>query len=173
MPRRAGFQQGTPTFVGKGHELDDAYKVAMLRLSLVAGVGPRARRALLDHCGDPHAVLNASAYELRQVRGIGPKACDAIRDAAQSDAYKVELQRCQRHSIEIVVEGDARYPSNLKPIDDPPGVADKGTERGLSGPTDRYRETAERGAGAAASFNWQDGQQDRRDSNRSVFCDRR
>ena len=44
-----------------------------VRLSLVSGVGPLLRRALLEHFGTAASVLSASRDELQHVDGIGPK----------------------------------------------------------------------------------------------------
>ena len=45
-----------------------------LRLCLIPGVGPRTRRALLERFGTCAATLAASAEQLRQVPGIGPRS---------------------------------------------------------------------------------------------------
>ena len=47
--------------------------VDSVRLSLVSGVGPLLRKALLERFGSPAAVLAATRGELQSVEGIGPK----------------------------------------------------------------------------------------------------
>ena len=44
-----------------------------LRLTLIPGVGPRMRQALLERFGSARAVLAAAPSELRSVSGVGPK----------------------------------------------------------------------------------------------------
>jgi excinuclease UvrABC nuclease subunit len=41
-----------------------------MRLSMIAGIGPHLRKALLDEFGTPRAVLRAAPAELRRVPGI-------------------------------------------------------------------------------------------------------
>ena len=48
--------------------------VDTLRLSLVSGVGPRIRKALLERFGSARAALAAAPSELREVQGVGPEA---------------------------------------------------------------------------------------------------
>lgn len=102
--------------------IDPADRIAMLRLALIPGVGPRTRQALLDHFDSPTAVLRAPPAELRSVSGVGPKICAAIRAAADSNEHLAEIARCQQYEIDIWVQGDESYPQHLKHIHDPPGV---------------------------------------------------
>jgi DNA processing protein len=95
--------------------------VDTLRLSLIPGVGPRNRRALLERFGSPKDVLAASPSELREVPGIGPKLCRKIADADQIDV-EAELELCRAHGVDILVEADEAYPRMLREIHDPPGV---------------------------------------------------
>lgn len=99
---------------------DDAL-AATLRLSLVRGVGPRLRKALLERFDTPAEVLAASPEQLQQVAGIGPKVCRAIREAGQIDVDE-QLALCRQHGIELVPDFDGRYPRMLSEICDPPGV---------------------------------------------------
>ena len=47
--------------------------IESVRLSMVSGVGPLLRKALLERFGSPTAVLAATKGELQGVEGIGPK----------------------------------------------------------------------------------------------------
>src|SRR6476619_7613812 len=64
-----------------------------VRLSLVSGVGPLLRKALLERFGSAAAVLAATKGELQAVDGIG-----------------------------VLTEEGADYPRPLREIQDPPGV---------------------------------------------------
>jgi DNA processing protein len=77
-----------------------------VQLALVSGVGPRHRQDLLVWFGSPAAVLAAS---------------------------KAELELAAAHRIDVLVEGDDRYPRPLRQIHDPPGVLFR---RGTASPQD-------------------------------------
>ena len=98
-----------------------------LRLSLISGVGPRIRQALLARFGSPGAVLRAAPSELHEVAGVGPKLTRKIAAAGDEIDVEAEIALCRQHDIEILVEpcdgaDDSRYPRMLREIHDPPGV---------------------------------------------------
>jgi DNA processing protein len=76
---------------------------------------------LLERFGTCAATLAASAEQLLQVPGIGPRLCDRIRHAGEIDVDR-EIELCRRHQIDIIPEADRRYPGLLREIPDPPGV---------------------------------------------------
>jgi DNA processing protein len=94
----------------------------MLTLCLVPGVGPRTRRALLEHFASVEQVLSLPADQLRQVPGVGRELSSRIARARNEIDTEREIQLCQQHSVGILVEADDRYPRLLKEIPDPPGV---------------------------------------------------
>jgi DNA processing protein len=93
-----------------------------LRLSLVPGVGPRTRKALLERFGTPAAVLRAAPCELREIHGVGPKLLRKIVAAGEEIDAEVEIALCREHGITILTDADPRYPELLRQIPDPPGV---------------------------------------------------
>ncbi len=93
-----------------------------LRLSLIPGVGPRLRQALLERFGTPAAILAAAPSDLREVQGIGPKLAHSIAGARDDIDVERELALCSEHAIEIVAHGTDTYPRSLVEIHDPPGV---------------------------------------------------
>jgi DNA processing protein len=111
--------------VGSQSELrataDNEALVAALRLSLVSGVGPLTRKALLEHFGSAENVLKATGQQLREVPGVGAKVSRAIKDADAIDVER-ELALCRDHGLDVIVESDPRYPRMLREIHDPPGV---------------------------------------------------
>ena len=100
-----------------GDELRDT-----LRLTLVPGVGPRTRRALLERFGSPRAVLAAAPSALRDVPGVGPKLTENILHAEQAIDVEEEIALCREQGVDILIESDPRYPRMLREIPDPPGV---------------------------------------------------
>jgi DNA processing protein len=89
---------------------------------MVAGVGPRTRRLLLDRFGSSEAVLAAAPSELRSVQGVGPKLTERIVAAREEIDVDSLIAVCQRRDVEIVAETDEPYPSLLHQIPDPPPV---------------------------------------------------
>ena len=100
----------------------DAALAAALQLTLVSGVGPRTRKALLAHFGSAEAALKASEYELRKVDGIGQKVSRNIAHARTEIDAAAELRICREHEIQVIVEGGSDYPRLLSEIPDPPGA---------------------------------------------------
>lgn len=99
----------------------DAVSAAM-RLSLVPGVGPRLRKALIERFETPAAVLAAAPSQLREVPGIGAKLCQAIARANETIDVAAERELCRQHGIQIVIDSQAPYPRPLREIHDPPGL---------------------------------------------------
>jgi DNA processing protein len=93
-----------------------------LQLSLVAGVGPRLRKALIERFGDATAVLDAAPSDLRAVEGIGPKLTDRIAAARREIDPSEVLATCRQHGIDILSDADPAYPAMLREIHDPPAV---------------------------------------------------
>src|SRR3954471_24666504 len=93
-----------------------------VRLSLVSGVGPLLRKALLERFNTPAAVLAAGKDELQRVDGVGPKTAARIVAARDEIDAEAELQLAADNGIEVLIETDAAYPRPLLQIHDPPGV---------------------------------------------------
>lgn len=96
--------------------------VDTLRLSLISGVGPRIRKALLERFGSARAVLMAAPSELREVHGVGPKLTRSIAEADHAIDVEAEIALCREHGIDILTEAHTDYPRPLREIHDPPGV---------------------------------------------------
>jgi DNA processing protein len=93
-----------------------------VRLSLVSGVGPLLRKALLERFGTPAAVLAADRGVLQTVQGIGPKTADRIVAARDEIDAESELRIAAQHGIDVLTEAGDDYPRPLRNIHDPPGV---------------------------------------------------
>jgi DNA processing protein len=96
--------------------------VDSVRLSLVSGVGPLLRKALLERFSTPAAVLAAGKDDLQAVPGIGPKIATRILAARDEIDAELELQIAADHGIDVLVESSDDYPRPLRTIHDPPGV---------------------------------------------------
>lgn len=96
--------------------------MAAVRLSLVSGVGPITRQALIERFSTAEATLAASQRELREVKGVGPKLATAIQAATREVDAEEELAYCASEQIKVLIERDDEYPARLRDIPDPPGV---------------------------------------------------
>lgn len=96
--------------------------VSALRLTLIPGVGPRLRKALMEQFGTPQAVLAAPPSELRRVPGIGAKLSQAIAAANETIDAEAEIELCRSRGVQILLDLQRGYPRPLREIHDPPGV---------------------------------------------------
>jgi len=94
--------------------------VASLRLSLVAGVGPLTRQALLERFGSAQAVLAAAPSQLRDVPGVGTALARKIVAANEDIDAEQELRLCRERGVTIVADTDPAYPRLLHEIHSPP-----------------------------------------------------
>jgi DNA processing protein len=147
--------EGSPEVVVNSH----------VALALVPGLGPKLTAALLAHFGSPAAALKATASQLLQVPLIGDKLAHQFANAFAKVDVEKELALLARHGVTPVPHGDARYPSRLTTITDPPplvymkGSADAADAHsiGIVGSracTPYGRRMAERIAGDLARAGW-------------------
>jgi len=94
--------------------------VANLRLSLVPGVGPLTRQALLERFGSAEAVLAAAPSQLREVAGVGTTLARKILAAHEEIDAEQELRLCREAGVTIVADTDAAYPRLLREVHSPP-----------------------------------------------------
>src|SRR5262249_54153675 len=95
---------------------------ALVALNLIEHVGPIRARLLLDHFGEPTAILSASRQHLLQVRNIGEEVAEAIVSWEKNVNLAAELKRIADFGCKIVTQADAEYPKLLSQIYDPPLV---------------------------------------------------
>lgn len=95
---------------------------ALVALNLIGNVGPIRVRQLLEHFGDPAAILGAPRHELLRVHGIGEEVAQAIASWDKTVDLQAELKRIEEFGCRIVTQADAEYPELLRQIYDPPIV---------------------------------------------------
>src|SRR3954466_5046827 len=83
--------------VPRGDDLRD-----LVRLTMVAGVGPHTGRALLDRFGAATRVLDAPTSALRDVPNVGPKVAARIAGARRECDAEAELALCERSGVSVV-----------------------------------------------------------------------
>lgn len=95
---------------------------AYLALNLIPRLGPVRLRRLLNALGSPQRVLSATTDELRQVEGVGPEAAKSIAGWKETVRLDDELAAIEKAGITILIQTDAKYPTLLREIHDPPTV---------------------------------------------------
>ncbi|MGE3107432.1 MAG: DNA-processing protein DprA [Phycisphaerales bacterium] len=102
----------------------DPQTIALLRLTLVSGLGPILIGRLIQHCGSPAAALQAPASTLQSISGIGKERAARIRaqiDLSESRA-NAELAEADRLGVNILSILDPAYPPLLRQIPDAPPI---------------------------------------------------
>ncbi|PVV13316.1 MAG: DNA protecting protein DprA [gamma proteobacterium symbiont of Ctena orbiculata] len=91
---------------------------AWLLVGLASGIGSRYFQRLLDHYGDPQAILGASRRELAEL-GISHAAIDNL---LRQDRSRIEssLAWLAQPNHQLLTLGDEAYPPLLRQIDAPP-----------------------------------------------------
>jgi DNA processing protein len=92
----------------------------LLALQLVPGLGPCRTAALLQHFGSAGRARRASAAQLREVDGIGPKLAEQLARALPTADVDGELRRVERGGARLVALGTPEYPAALAQIADSP-----------------------------------------------------
>lgn len=95
---------------------------ALIALNMVQHVGPVRLRQLVEHLGDPVAVLRAPKQSLLRVQGISDATADAIATWESTVDLTAELKRIQEFGCSVVTQEDENYPELLRQIYDPPIV---------------------------------------------------
>jgi len=98
------------------------FREAFIALNMIEGVGPVRARQLLEHFGEPTAILRAASSQLERVRGIGPEVAASISNWEKNVDLAGELKRIQEFGCHVVIQSDENYPDLLKQIYDPPLV---------------------------------------------------
>jgi DNA processing protein len=89
---------------------------ALLKLSLLPGLPPRARTALLGADDLPEVLSAAAAPDER----LSPAALEAVRSGRVERAARLEMEECGRTGVRLVAWGSAAYPPRLTVTCDPP-----------------------------------------------------
>jgi len=92
----------------------------LLTLQLIPGLGPLRTAALLERFDSAREVLSASAEELAEVPGIGPKLSVEIVQGRREVDVEEELRLLEKHGVRLVARGTPEYPAALAEIHDPP-----------------------------------------------------
>lgn len=96
-------------------------KQAFLVLNALPDIGPITTNRLLAHFGgDPLRLFTASARELEEVKGVGPKISGNLRRWSELVDLEKEERRLVEAQATFVTCRDTAYPGLLREISDPP-----------------------------------------------------
>lgn len=95
---------------------------AVLRLTLIDGLGPVLIARLIHAFGSPASVLEQSEESLRLVKGVRKETARVIVADRRASADRVaeELARAEDLGVRLVTLGDPEYPPLLTAIPNPP-----------------------------------------------------
>ena len=91
-----------------------------LAFQSILGVGPVLIKRLMETYGSLPKVLELDHQTLINFEGIGPTLAQAILSCRIDEKVKREYEKIEKCGIDIICLTDARYPSLLKEIYDPP-----------------------------------------------------
>lgn len=89
---------------------------ALLKLTLVNGLGPRLIRSLLDRFGSAEQAVQASANELSQVPYISDRLARDFRLALDHLDVDGEIVHMSQHGVQPVFLGEPDYPQALAKV---------------------------------------------------------
>lgn len=88
-------------------------------LSEKFGIASKEFPRLAEAYHDPYDVYRLDEEEIEQLEGIGDGVKRRLCDKSLERAYSI-MRYCVKHKIDVIGYWDARYPSRLKTIEDPP-----------------------------------------------------
>jgi DNA processing protein len=108
--------------------MDHDEHLAVLRLNLTTGIGPRLFGALTEYFGSARAATEASAAQLAEVRGIGRDSAYKMREAMAAADPEAEFRKAEAAGVSLLIRGTPEYPIALTYLTDaPPVLYVKGT----------------------------------------------
>ncbi|MDD3052915.1 MAG: DNA-processing protein DprA [Endomicrobiaceae bacterium] len=100
----------------------DKEKLAIIKLNMVAELGPKKIVALSNYFGSAYNVLFASLKDLQMVDKITEKIALSIKHTVDSNIIDKEISLAKENGIDIFVYTEENYPLPLKDIYDFPPV---------------------------------------------------
>jgi len=101
---------------------NDTNRLTWLALYLIPGLGNAVIKRLVDHFGEPQAVLEAGVPDLMNVEGMRLEIAEKITQRALDREAADELRKAQQCHARILAYSDPSYPAFLREIHNPPMV---------------------------------------------------
>lgn len=106
-----------------------------IALNVMDGIGPVGVRSLVEVLGSVSAIFGATAAQLQQADGVGPRLAERICRQREALDVSGEKRHADETNTRIIAFCDDDYPSALKTIHDPPLVL---YVRGSIKPVDKH-----------------------------------
>ncbi len=94
--------------------------LAVVRLTMVPGVGARMYHLLVARFGTPEDVFQAAGEDLAAIPGVGPRLLHELRQPPSQEDASAIVDECAAAGIDVIWEEHPRYPRLLREIPDPP-----------------------------------------------------
>lgn len=97
-------------------------KIYQVALSMVPGIGDITSKTLVSYCGSAKEVFKKNRNQLSKIPGIGQVNADKIISFNKFSDAESEINKCNKHKIEILFFTDKSYPKKLKHAPDSPTI---------------------------------------------------
>lgn len=95
-------------------------KVCALALSLMEGIGPKRAKKLIEFCGGPEAVFQASKEELNEIPGMHRAALNQLTDPTFLKQAEAELNLALKKNWQVHFYSESAYPWRMRHCEDGP-----------------------------------------------------
>lgn len=95
-------------------------RLYQIALTKIKGIGPKTSRQLLEYCGSPENIFQASKKELLQIPNIGKATAAILQSKNYMEEAEKELAFVEKHRIDLLWMDDAAYPKRLLQCEDAP-----------------------------------------------------
>lgn len=97
-------------------------RLAQLALNFIPGVGHMLVKQLVSYCGSAEAVFKTPKSKLLKIPGIGTLTADSISKDVPIQKAEVELTKCEKEGVQILLHTDKSFPKRLNHISDAPSL---------------------------------------------------
>lgn len=95
-------------------------RLYQVSLSMIPGVGDIMAKTLLSYCGSAREVFKKNKSQLAKIPGIGSVNAERILAYKDFATAESEIQKCEKHQVQIIFFTDKAYPKKLKHAPDSP-----------------------------------------------------
>ncbi|MEQ8474878.1 DNA-processing protein DprA [Fulvivirga sp.] len=97
-------------------------RLAQLALNFIPGIGHMLVKQLVSYCGSAEAVFKTPKSKLLKIPGIGAFTADSISKDIPMKRAEVELNKCDKEGVQILLHTDKAFPKRLNHINDAPSL---------------------------------------------------
>ncbi len=90
-------------------------------LAQACGVASKNFVRLIERFSDPFEIYSLDSEQIEHIEGIGESLKAKLSDKRLEESYSV-IKFCKKKHVDVITYADARYPSRLRLLEDPPVV---------------------------------------------------